>query len=116
MKRRNFIYNVSAGTVGAYLSANPLISYGSSAFAGKNDLDYHTIEKATLKKVRIVYPRYVGKNAIRGNHGWGYDETVCELVTDKGAKGWSVVLWGHSEKKTFDHVVGKKVSELISPE
>lgn len=112
MKRRSFISNVSAGTVGAYLSSNPLFSYGS----GKNDLEYHTIEKVSVKKVRIVYPRYVGKNAIRGNHGWGYDETVCELVTDKGAKGWSVVLWGRSQEEAFEYVVGKTVSQLLSPE
>ena len=116
MKRRSFIYNASAGTVGAYLASNPLFSYGSGVFTNKSDLEYHTIEKVSSKKVRIVYPRYVGKNATRGNHGWGYDETVCELVTDKGAKGWGVVRWGHSEEDAFEYVIGKKVSELFSPE
>jgi L-alanine-DL-glutamate epimerase-like enolase superfamily enzyme len=115
MQRRDFIQTISGATAAAYLSANPVLGYTNSLNPTVGDLDYHTIEKITTKKVRINYPRFVSKNAIRGNHGWGYDETVCELVTDKGAKGWGVVCRGKSEKEISEYVVGKKVSELFSP-
>jgi D-galactarolactone cycloisomerase len=115
MKRRNFLHTISGGMASVYLAANPLVSV-SSVFTADNELSYHTIESVSTKKVRIQYPRFVSKNAIRGNHGWGYDETVCELVTKQGAKGWGVTLWGRSEKEVADYVVGKKVSDLFSPE
>lgn len=115
MKRRNFLHTISGGTAAAYLAANPLSGI-SAVFAADSELSYHTIESVSTKKVRIQYPRFVSKNAIRGNHGWGYDETVCELVTKQGAKGWGVTLWGRSEKEVADYVVGKKVSDLFSPE
>lgn len=116
MQRRNFIQNLSGAAAAAYLAGNPLLSYSNGIGSNAGELDYHVIEKFSTKKVRINYPRFVGKNAIKGNHGWGYDETVCELTTDKGAKGFGVVLWGKSEKEVSEFVIGKKVSELFSPE
>ncbi len=115
MKRRNFLQTISGGAAAACFSANPLVSF-SSVFAKDSELSYHTIEKILTKKVRIQYPRFVSKNAIRGNHGWGYDEQICELVTKQAARGWGVTLWGRSDKELADKVVGKKVSELFLPE
>jgi L-alanine-DL-glutamate epimerase-like enolase superfamily enzyme len=115
MKRRNFIQNISGGTAAIYLSANPFVSQSNNIFSNISELDYHTIEKISTKKVRINYPRFVGKNAIKGNHGWGYNEIVCELITDKGAKGWGVVLWGYSEDEVVKYVTNKKVSDLFLP-
>jgi D-galactarolactone cycloisomerase len=115
MERRNFIQTISGGAAAAYLSASPIISYSAGVISNNSELEYHTIEKVSTKKLRINYPRFVSKNAIRGNHGWGYDETVCELVTNKGATGWGVVLWKHSEKEVSDYLIGKKVSALFSP-
>jgi L-alanine-DL-glutamate epimerase-like enolase superfamily enzyme len=116
MKRRNFIQTISGGTAAAYLVANPLLSASMDSISNSSELQYHTIEKMEMKKVRINYPRFVSKNAIRGNHGWGYDEGICELTTDKGAMGWGVLLWGQSEKDAAEYVVGKKVSDLFAPE
>ncbi|MGQ8338833.1 enolase C-terminal domain-like protein [Sunxiuqinia sp. A32] len=115
MRRRSFIQTISGGAAAAYLSSNPLMGY-SSVLSADSELSYHTIEKISTKKVRIQYPRFVSKNAIKGNHGWGYDETVCELVTKQGAKGWGVTLWGRSEEEVVEYLVGKKVSELFAPE
>ena len=115
MKRRNFIKTVSGGTVAAYFAANPLVGFSHGSVSKNSELDYHKIAKVSTKKVRINYPRFVSKNAIKGNHGWGYDESVCELITDQGAKGWGVILWGHSEKEVAESIIGKKVSDLFSP-
>lgn len=115
MERRNFIQTFSGGAVAACLTANPILSYSAGVLLDISELENHTIQKVSTKKLRINYPRFVSKNAIRGNHGWGYDDTVCELITNKGATGWGVTLWRHSEKEVTDYLIGKKVSDLISP-
>jgi len=115
MKRRNFIQSILGGATATCLAVNPLTSLSYNLISNDSELEYHRIEKVLTKKIRINYPRFVSKNAIKGNHGWGYDEIVCELITNKGAKGWGVTLWGHSEKEVLDYLIGKKVSDLFSP-
>jgi D-galactarolactone cycloisomerase len=111
MERRQFLHTVS-GSVAAYLSLNAQAH--DSETADHSELNYHTIEKVITKKVRLYYPRFVSKNAIRGTHGWGSEDTVCELVTNQGAKGWGVPLW-RPENDIKDYLVGKKVSDLFDP-
>lgn len=115
MRRRNFIQTVSGGAAAAYLAANPLIGFSSGFLAQDRELADHTIDQVLTKKARIQYPRFVSKNAIRGNHGWGYDETICEVVTNQGAKGWGVTLWGRSAEEASAHLVGKNLSEVFAP-
>lgn len=110
MKRRNFIKTVTTGTASMSVTI-PIVNFTFE----KNELNYHTIEKIFEKKVEIIYPRYVGKNAKKGNHGWGYHEKICELVTNQGARGWGVPLWGKSLAENKKYVIGKKVSDLFSP-
>lgn len=114
MQRRNFIQTISGATAATYLLANPVSSYASS-LNSSDELSYHTIEKVVTKKTRLSYPRFVSKNAIRGNHGTGIDETLCELTTKQGAKGWGIVRWGNAEKEVSEYLVDKKVSDLFSP-
>ena len=87
MERRQFLQTVSGG-VAAYLSMNSRSLAMQSE--GYSELNYHTIEKIVTKKVRLYYPRFVSKNARAGTHGWGTDETICEIITDQGARGWGV--------------------------
>jgi L-alanine-DL-glutamate epimerase-like enolase superfamily enzyme len=110
MKRKEFIKTISAGAASVSV-VNPFFV----GAAINDELSYHKIEKFFIKKVEIIYPRHVGKNAVKGNHGWGYEETVCELITNQGARGWGVPLWGKSLAENKDYVVGKKVSDLFSP-
>ena len=115
MKRRNFIRTSATSAAAACLAAYPVTIFAGAALSDQSELDQHKIEKVLTKKVRINYPRFVSKNAIKPNHGWGYDETICELITDKGAKGWGVVLWKHSDTEVVEYLIGKKVSDLFSP-
>lgn len=115
MQRRNFIHTLSGAAAAAYLSAKPGLSFAGKSDSFANELDYHTIEQVITKRVRLSYPRFVSKNAIRGNHGTGIDETLCELTTTQGAKGWAIVRWGNAEKEISEYLVGKKVSDLFSP-
>lgn len=111
MKRRQFLH-AAAGTVAMGFAAD-LQARQSGMDA--NELDYHTIASVTTKKVRLYYPRFVSKNAGKGTHGWGTDDTICEIVTNQGAKGWGVPLWKTTEADVKDFVVGKKVSDLFDP-
>lgn len=112
MQRRQFLHTVSGG-MAAYLSLDAKAR--SASTKGRSELDYHTIQKVTTKKVRLYYPRFVSKNSRSGNHGWGADETVCELVTDQGAVGWGVPSWKTSENDVKDYIIGKKVSDIFDP-
>ncbi len=113
MERRNFIQTIS-GAAAACMASNPLTGFAASDISNDKELEYHSIEKIAVKKVRINYPRFVSKNAIKGNHGWGYDETICELTTNKGATGWGVVVSRHTEKEISEYLIGKKVSDVFS--
>lgn len=114
MQRRNFLQNISGVAAATTLSAYPLLSQAGNPAINAADLDYHTIDKVVTKKPRLNYPRFVSKNAIRGNHGTGIEETVCELTTAQGAKGWGIVRWGNAEKEIAEYLTGKKVSQLFS--
>lgn len=116
MVRRDFIQKLSLGSAGAFIGVDTVKGKNSLDFSNYKELRYHTIEKITSKKVRINFPRFVGKNAIRGNHGSCYDVTVCELVTDKGASGWNVELWKLPFQEAEKYVIGKKISDLFLPQ
>lgn len=113
MQRRNFIQTIS-GAAAALAASEPFSVMAARDIPTDNELAYHTIEKIAVKKVRINYPRFVSKNAIKGNHGWGYDETICELTTNQGASGWGVVVSRHSEKEISEYLIHKKVSDVFS--
>lgn len=113
MLRRNFLKTFSAGAATSFLSVNPLFA----CVVENTELSYHTIEKVLIKNIEVSYPRHVGKNARCGNnHGVRNNVTVCELITNQGARGWGVPTWGESNIERKDYVIGKKVSDLFSPE
>src|SRR5678815_273705 len=111
MERRQFLQKISGG-VAAYWSMNSRSLAMQSI--GYSELNYHTIEKIVTKKVRLYYPRFVSKNARSGTHGWGTDETICEILTDQGARGWGVPSWKTTENDVKDFI-GKKVAEVFDP-
>lgn len=75
-------------------------------------LDQHHIAEVTTATVSSVYPRHVGRNSFRGNHGTGGKHNVIVLKTDKGATGWGPPLGAAGDLQRY---VGKAVGELIDP-
>ena len=67
-----------------------------------------------MLKYEYHWPRHVGKNARRDNHGQYHKSEVLKLTTDQGAIGWA--LSSHKIKDQVNQLEGKFVSELISPE
>lgn len=81
------------------------------------ELAYHKIVKIRTLKVRNRYTRLNGKNAFRGEHGYGEEFLVKELWTDQGAKGWgytSGAPW-NVDKTPDARLLGKTVSDVFHP-
>jgi L-alanine-DL-glutamate epimerase-like enolase superfamily enzyme len=113
MKRRKFIQSTALGTGFACLSPFEI-------FAGINGEKYPELKRHEITKVeRIKYeyhwPRHVGKNARKGNHGQYHKSDAFKLYTDQGAMGWALGDRRIDDKELFQ-LKGKLVSELISPE
>jgi L-alanine-DL-glutamate epimerase-like enolase superfamily enzyme len=112
MQRRKFIQTTVLGIGLSYLPA-------CTFFDGVNgerypELKKHKIEKAEVLKYKYHWPRHVGKNARKDNHGQYHKSEALKLTTDQGAIGWA--LSSHRIRDQVSQLEGKFVSELISPE
>lgn len=83
----------------------------------ENELSYHKISQIRTLKIRNKYPRLIGKNAFRGEHGYGEEFLIKELWTDQGAKGWGLFQGNilNPDQKSDALLLGRKVSELFHP-
>ena len=112
MKRRNFIKKTIVGTM--------IPHEYIKLFSGRNgenfpELKKHKITRAERLKFNYNWPRHVGKNARKGNHGQFHSDEAFKLYTDQGAIGWGL---GRKDVRDDEllQLEGKFVSELISPE
>lgn len=82
------------------------------------ELAHHRIAKIRTLKIRNRYTRLNGKNAFRGEHGYGEEFLVKELLTDQGARGWGYFPRNPfvADKKKDELLIGKPVSGLFHPE
>jgi len=113
MKRRKFIQTTALGTGLACLSASEL-------YAGVNGENYPELKKHKIIKVEKIkydyhWPRHVGKNARRDNHGQFHKSDAFKLFTDQGAMGWALGSNKINDQQLYQ-LKGKLVVELISPE
>ena len=88
MKRRKFIQSTELGTGFACLSPFEI-------FAGINGEKYPELKRHKITNVeRIKYeyhwPRPVGKNAQKDNHGQYKSDEIFKIHTDQGAMGWAL--------------------------
>ena len=112
MKRRNFIRNTFLASASPY----PFIKN----FVGINGENYTELKKHKITMVERIkfeynWPRYVGKNARKDNHGQYHSDLAFKLYTDQGAMGWALGRKNVKDEELFQ-LKGKLVSELISPE
>lgn len=78
-------------------------------------LSLHRIQRVEFLHFRQVYPRLLGKNALRSYHGFGGTIEAVRLYTDQGADGWAALsrppkLAGEAAEL----LVGKKLTEVFS--
>ncbi|RGE22026.1 mandelate racemase/muconate lactonizing enzyme family protein [Leucobacter sp. wl10] len=90
----------------------------ASTETGASDLAAHTIHKVNTYKIRTRFPRLIGKNAFRDEHGYGDEVLVKELLTDRGASGWGLAsgLFYRPDLTEDELVLGRTVAELFAPD
>lgn len=47
----------------------------------------HKIVNVEIRHLKGCYPRYHGKNAVKGDHGYGREIAIAVLTTDTGVQG-----------------------------
>ena len=113
MQRRKFLQHSVKGT--GLLCMSPF-----KILAGINGELYPELKKHKITKVeRVIYeyhwPRHVGKNARRGNHGQFKKSQAIRIFTDQGAMGWALGDSRIADEELFQ-LQDQLVSNLISPE
>lgn len=82
----------------------------------KDRLSRHRVAWLEVKSVQLDWPRQVGKNSRLDVHGRGQRETVCRIVTDKGAVGWGAFLSRPQEAmEILSRVKGQAITDLFDP-
>ncbi|NOR34710.1 MAG: mandelate racemase/muconate lactonizing protein, partial [Bacteroidales bacterium] len=113
MERRKFIQSTALGAGLACVSPWEI-------FAGINGEKYPELKRHKITKVERInfeyhWPRHVGKNARKGNHGQYHESEVFKLYTNQGAMGWAIGRDRLSDEELYQ-LEGNLVSDLISPE
>ncbi|AQQ09818.1 bifunctional D-altronate/D-mannonate dehydratase [Sedimentisphaera cyanobacteriorum] len=112
MKRREFL---QASAAAAALGSSSAAS-AKSPSEHSQALSEHKISSIQYDRVKLNYPRHVGRNSRLGHHGRGPTVSICKIRTNKGAEGWGVFPAGRDRAGFLnDSLKGIKISELISP-
>ena len=120
MKRRAFIHSINIGLASSLLFSSK--SFALDQFIDlelgqdEKELSQHTIDSVVFSRVKLNYPRLVGKNAKLDLHGNGPDLDICVIRTDQGAMGWASLRGSKKDaEQLVPQLIGKKVSELFLP-
>lgn len=112
MNRRSFLAKLVSTT--AVASGNRLFAVVVSR--NHERLMHHKIAAVEVKRVRLNWPRFVGKNARRDAHGRGQDSEVVILRTDQGATGWGMIRGkAQAVRDIQEWVKGQTLAGLFSP-
>jgi hypothetical protein len=119
MERRDFIRK-SFGAAVTLAAMSDTLTSGipdrnmPSDLQSYKELELHKIDGIEFTEIRLKYPRQVGKNAIKGIHGFGPTMTVATLKTDKGASGWGALRSNVNDSKAaFEVLKGKPVTDFF---
>jgi D-galactarolactone cycloisomerase len=112
MNRKQFFKSTLA------LAAATTVSWDTEANSeNHNELNYHSIDDIKFGRVKLTWPRLVGKNARLDVHGLGPSVDIAVITTRQGATGWGSV--SKSRISNVDEInsqlKGKKVAELLLP-
>lgn len=122
MERRDFFRKsigaaVTLGAMSNSLTSGILNLDMSFELHRNKELGLHKIDGIEFTEIKLRYPRQVGKNAIKGIHGFGPTMTVATLKTDKGAAGWGLLRSNIKDSKVaFEILKGKPVTDFFSVE
>lgn len=114
MERRDFLKK----SFGAALVI-PAARMSEDMFLSKEgkELSSHKLDRIDFTEVRMKYPRQVGRNSIKGIHGFGPTSTVATLTTNKGASGWGLLRSNVKDSQAaFEIIKGKTLTDFFSAE
>ncbi|HMR85597.1 MAG TPA: enolase C-terminal domain-like protein [Niabella sp.] len=75
------------------------------------------MDRIAFTRVKLRYPRLVGRNSSKGIHGYGPDLTICSLYTKQGAKGIGMLRDSEERAgKAFESMKGKKLTDVFNPQ
>lgn len=104
MNRREFLAASAAGSAAGHFVS---VAEADDRF---DRLKAHRIAKVEAGKVRMRWPRLVGKNARLNVHGRGPTVRVARITTNKGAAGW-----GALRGRLPMDLKGKRIVDLFHP-
>lgn len=120
MNRRSFLNYLAATGAAAMVPGLHAMNPGGAAPMGNPDkeLDVHTFDRITFHRIKLNYPRLVGRNSSKGIHGYGPRVNICALYTNQGAKGIGLFRGSqeNAEKAFEASLKGKKLSDVFSVE
>lgn len=109
MNRRDFC---RTSAFGAMAIATPQFSS-----AEDSPLQEHRLAAMEFQSVMLPWPRHVGRNATKGDHGNGPTLSICVLKTDQGAIGWGHHQSSRKEAEALrERVIGQPIAKLIDPQ
>jgi D-galactarolactone cycloisomerase len=114
MKRKKFLKRTALAAAGIFLMRDQIIRAAGINGELYPELKKHKISKAELVEIKFHWPRLVGKNARLDVHGQYHTTTVLKLNTNLGSTGFG--LCRSRVKDQLSTLIGKSVSELISPD
>lgn len=77
----------------------------------------HKIVNVEIRHLKGCYPRYHGKNAVKGDHGYGREIAIAVLTTDTGVQGWGELCRpAGSKDESYADICGKYVGDLFRVE
>jgi L-alanine-DL-glutamate epimerase-like enolase superfamily enzyme len=117
MTRRRFVGSAAAA------ACLGLPSPGRGAGARRSEkwmaeLAAHRIARIERRRLRMQWPRQVGKNSRRDVHGTGTTDSVAVVHTERGAMGWGLGRFtrGQSPEAMTAQLKGTPVSALFAPD
>lgn len=113
MQRSSFLKLTGAAIMGTAVVPK-MWAQTCTEFQQFEELGKHKIDKCELMEVDFHWPRFVGKNGRRDDHGQFHKSTILKLHTDKGAMGWGMTNRKEAESQ-LPSLLNKKVSEVFIP-
>jgi len=99
---------------GFYRKNHDLFQTDHVSISDMKELHYHKIAHIESKRVKMRWPRLVGKNSNKDVHGWGPTLTVFEITTDKGASGWGSGKQTNIDE-SLNYLKGKSITDFFNP-
>jgi L-alanine-DL-glutamate epimerase-like enolase superfamily enzyme len=117
MERRDFLKTSFGAALLLGIEPGNIAAAGLKVSPDNKELSLHKLDRIKFTQIKLSYPRQVGRNSIKGIHGFGPNSTVATLYTDKGASGWGLLRSNAKDSEAaFSTMKGKPLTDFFSVE